>query len=267
MSGRWRMVRTLAACLLAVQWSGLHACAQKAEPQMVEMKFRTLRAIPSQQSAVIILEEAGGGRFLPIYIDENQAVSIYFAQRGEAPSRPLTHDLFVKVMKTLKAGLDRVVITDLREGVYYADLVVQRGDEQISIDARPSDAIALALRFRAPIFASEKLLEEHPTGGAGKPSVEQVTQPEWGLVVQALTPAMQKFFEKQKGLLIADVIENSPADRAGLAPGDLLVEVAGKKLSTLAQFREAVGAVGKKTEVLLRIWREGQSLEFTLKLK
>lgn len=112
--------------------------------------------LPSQQP-IVLLKEADGERFLPIWIGAVEATAIAFAQQGVVPPRPLTHDLLKDVVLALGAQLTAVQIVDLREGVYYADLVFSSGTR---VSARPSDAIALALRANVPVFSEEAVLDE-----------------------------------------------------------------------------------------------------------
>ena len=109
--------------------------------------------MPSNQP-IILLKEVDGVRYLPIWVGAVEASAIAFAQQGLVPSRPLTHDLFTSVLDILKAKVIQVEITDLIAGVFYAELHLTGG---LKISARPSDAIALALRAAAPITASEGL--------------------------------------------------------------------------------------------------------------
>jgi uncharacterized protein len=106
---------------------------------------------------IVLLKEASGDRYLPIWIGAVEATAIAFAQQGVVPARPLTHDLLKDVLEALSAELTAVTITDLREGVYYADLQFATG---VTVSARPSDAIALAIRAGTPIYAEEAVLAE-----------------------------------------------------------------------------------------------------------
>ena len=112
--------------------------------------------MPSNQP-IVLLKELDGVRYLPIWLGAAEATAIAFAQQEVLPPRPLTHDLFKNVLDTLKVNLQTVYLTELKDGVFYAQLNFGEGE---SISARPSDAIALALRTGSPILASEELLEE-----------------------------------------------------------------------------------------------------------
>jgi len=116
--------------------------------------------LPTNQP-IVLLKEAGGVRFLPIWIGAGEATAIAIALEGVQPQRPLTHDLLRITTETLGATVDRVVITQLRDGIYYADLVLRRGEaDEVTVSSRPSDAIALAARTESPIFVDPSVLDE-----------------------------------------------------------------------------------------------------------
>ncbi len=127
---------------------------------MVEMKLDALRVeIPSNNPILLLQEKAGSKRTLVIYIGPAEAQAIAFAQQSISTPRPMTHDLIVDLMEALGATLDYVVVTALRERTFYAELhlVTTSGRRQVS--ARPSDAVAIAVRASCPIFAEEDLIE------------------------------------------------------------------------------------------------------------
>ncbi len=126
---------------------------------MVEVVVKSLGLDRASSTPVVILEEKEGERVLPIWIGPGEASAIAMELAGMKFSRPLTHDLFVSVVGGLGGKLRRVHITRVVDNTYYAELIIQRGDELISIDARPSDSIAIALRMNATILTSEELLE------------------------------------------------------------------------------------------------------------
>lgn len=112
--------------------------------------------MPSSQP-ILLLREVDGERYLPIWIGAGEATAIAFAQQGVAPPRPLTHDLMRNLLEALGSQLTQVKITELRDGVFYADLVLDSG---VEVSARPSDAVALALRTGSPIYGAEPVLDE-----------------------------------------------------------------------------------------------------------
>jgi bifunctional DNase/RNase len=128
--------------------------------------------IPANTPMVLLQEQQGEQRLLPIMIGGAEASAIHYALEGVEPPRPLTHDLFVNVLERLGVSLDRVVVTEIRDHTFYADLhlVTPSGPQVVS--SRPSDAIALAVRFGAPLFAAEELLDEVGQRPAPEPEEE-----------------------------------------------------------------------------------------------
>jgi bifunctional DNase/RNase len=126
---------------------------------MVEVKVQSLGLDRTSNTPVVILQEVDGTRVLPIWIGPGEASAIAMELAGMKYSRPLTHDLFASVIMGLGGSLQRVMITKVIEHTYYAELIVQRDAEIISIDARPSDSIAIALRMSAQMYTTEDLLE------------------------------------------------------------------------------------------------------------
>lgn len=112
--------------------------------------------LPSKQP-IVLLKEVGGERYLPIWIGAVEATAIAFAQEGITTARPMTHDLMRDVLRALQTDLSRVTITDLQDGVFFATLVFGNG---IEVSARPSDAIALAMRMGVPVYGEEAVLAE-----------------------------------------------------------------------------------------------------------
>jgi bifunctional DNase/RNase len=126
---------------------------------MMEVTVASLGLDKTSSTPVVILKEKDGERLLPIWIGPGEASAIAMELAGIHFARPLTHDLFAAVVRGLESSLVRVLITKVVDNTYYASLVFSRNGEFISIDSRPSDSIALALRAEAPIFADENLLE------------------------------------------------------------------------------------------------------------
>ena len=140
---------------------------------MVEMQVREIQA-NSGTCHRVVLQEKEGVSYLHIMIGPNESAAISAAHNGQKPVRPLSYDLACSFLDETQARIDRVEITALREGIYYAEILLQSADGTTSpIDSRPSDAIALALRADAPIFASENVLKERAENG-----LEQVGSPE-----------------------------------------------------------------------------------------
>ncbi len=128
--------------------------------------------MPSNQP-IVLLKEVEGTTFLPIWVGSVEATAIAFAQQDLRPQRPLTHDLIVDLMETSGARLTAVHITDMRDGIFFAEMLMRNSEGPLEpLSARPSDAIAVALRTKTNILVSQELLEkagiEIPAPGAGE---------------------------------------------------------------------------------------------------
>ena len=141
---------------------------------MVEVVVARLGLDSSTNSYVLILQEKGGQRLLPIWIGQPEAESIVMQMHNIKRVRPLTHDLCKSLILGLGGALRRVQITRVEKNTYYAELHITRGDSVVQVDARPSDSIAIALRLAAPIFAPESLLTEVATEEDGEESGGEV---------------------------------------------------------------------------------------------
>jgi hypothetical protein len=130
--------------------------------RVVEVRVNGLILEHKTQQNIVILREAEGQRILPIWIGPGEAQAIRRILSEEPFPRPLTHDLVYIMLEGLKAKITRVIISDLRENTFFASIVVERESQVLSIDARPSDSIAMALRAKAPMYVNEKLLQPAP---------------------------------------------------------------------------------------------------------
>lgn len=122
--------------------------------------------VPDNTPVLILREQLGRKRILPIMIGNPEASSIHFALEGVKAPRPMTHDLFVDVLKALGVTLQRVVVTEVRDHTYYAELFLHTSSGIKTVSSRPSDALALAARTGADIFATEELLDAVGQDGA-----------------------------------------------------------------------------------------------------
>jgi uncharacterized protein len=109
---------------------------------------------------IVLLKTADGNKFLPIWIGHPEAAAILMRLQGAQTPRPMTHDLLTEMLAQLEARVVRIAVTELRDNTFYAQITVAVNGTEIEIDSRPSDAIALAVRVDAPIFAAEAVIEE-----------------------------------------------------------------------------------------------------------
>jgi len=209
------------SALIAVAAAGLAWAA--ADP--VEVEVRGVQLDPTTGSPVVQLVEKGkAGRALPIWIGPFEAQAIAAEMQGMPLPRPLTHDLMKRLVESLGGRLDHVVIGDLRDNTYFATLHLAGADgKDIAIDARPSDAIALALRLHGPILVADEVFAKSRATHVS-PAAAHV----WGLTVQDLTPDIAAFFKASaaKGVLVSDVGDDADAHEA--LRGDVITALDGE---------------------------------------
>jgi bifunctional DNase/RNase len=109
---------------------------------------------------IVLLKTAEGNKFLPIWIGHPEAAAILMKLQGATTPRPMTHDLVTDMLAQLDAQVVRITVTELRDSTFYAQITVQQDGSEIDVDSRPSDAIALAVRTSAPIFAADDVIDE-----------------------------------------------------------------------------------------------------------
>lgn len=127
---------------------------------MIEMKVAGIALDAASRSPIVLLRDGSERRQLPIYIAQDQARAIIAALENQTPQRPLTHDLIVNLLEDWDMALERVVIHSLQDNTFYAILTVRQGEIRKELDARPSDAIAIALRTRSPIWVMEEVVAD-----------------------------------------------------------------------------------------------------------
>jgi uncharacterized protein len=125
----------------------------------IEMTIKGLMLDPVTTMPILILRDENGQRMLPIWIGPNEAQAIASQIENEAPQRPMTHDLLRDIIHTLDGSVQKVVVCDLKDNTFFALIHLLVRGEAVTVDARPSDAIALALRTRAPIFVEESVID------------------------------------------------------------------------------------------------------------
>ncbi len=151
---------------------------------MVEVTIDSVRVSLMSQHRIVVLKETGSTRFLPIWIGPFEADAITIELQSVEVARPLTHDLLKATIEQLGAEIIEVSITDLRSDTFYAEISLRLNGRRLAVDARPSDAIALAVRARVPVYVSSEVMEqagitpeEDLEGSALPPSAEQAVEP------------------------------------------------------------------------------------------
>ncbi len=135
-----------------------------AGDELVEMVVESVRVHMLSSRHVVILKETARDRYLPIWIGPWEASAIAMNLQGLTPERPLTHDLFATTLRELGVVVERVIISDLADETFHARLVLEGSGKTVEVDARPSDALALAVRIKVPIFAAGSVLDQAGLG-------------------------------------------------------------------------------------------------------
>jgi bifunctional DNase/RNase len=135
----------------------------------IEVRIRGLMMDPSTNMPIVMLKDVASDSVIPIWVGIFEANAIAIEIEKMAAPRPMTHDLARNLIRHLNASLERVVITEIKDETFHAVLWLRQGDEQVMIDARPSDALALALRSDCPIFVAEQVMQSARLNTSGSP--------------------------------------------------------------------------------------------------
>ena len=228
-----------------------------APEQAVLMEVKQVVLDPTNQTPVVIL--TGGGQLLPIWIGPAEAASISRAIEGRPLARPNTHDLIRNLLEGLGATPERVTITELRGSTYFAVMTVKRGRRRISIDSRPSDAIAVALRTGTPIYATPQVLEQGlRLDGPALPQGESAARM-MGMHMQDLTAELAGLFGTalREGILVAHVERDSLASRLGFRRGDVITGVDGKTVRNTRELEVSLHSHADRRPQTIRLERNG----------
>jgi len=145
---------------------------------MVEVRLRAVRVDLQSNTPVLLLQETDGeGRTLPIFIGTPEAAAIAYALQGVTMPRPMTHDLMRDVLSSLDVEIERVVITELQNSTYYAELRLRRGSDVTVVSSRPSDAVAVAVRTGSPLFVADELMDSEGIMPASDATDEEEKEP------------------------------------------------------------------------------------------
>ena len=227
----------------------------------VEVQVKALRLDPDAGSPVVQLVEKGGqGRSLPIWVGLFEAQAIAVELEGVAQPRPSTHDLMKQIVLALDARLDRVTVSQLQHDTYLARLELERsGGQHVSVDARPSDAIALALRLRRPIFVESSVF------AASGEATGAPTQA-FGISAQDLTPDLAEVLQAPglHGALVTDVDPKSPARK--LHRADVVTGVDGEAVNSARDLVAQFERHGEGQAMRVAVRREGRPLEVRVRV-
>ena len=158
----------------------------------VEMKVAGITVDPFSNSPIVILKEVEGTKALPIWIGVLEASAIAAELGNVKPPRPMTHDLMRDILNHLSVNVEKIEVNDLKDNTFYATIYLMIGNENLAIDSRPSDAMALALRTASPIFVSEEVIKESRTidleNAMGDSDMQKDEAEKWAEILENLSP-------------------------------------------------------------------------------
>ncbi|QTF94356.1 MAG: bifunctional nuclease family protein [Halomonas sp. BM-2019] len=254
-------------CLLLLAWpAGTTAARELAvDPDtMVEVEVATVGTAGLTGVPVVLLREPGAREVIPIFIGVTEANAILRALAGERPPRPLTHELLGDVLEGVEAVLSRVYVDALTDSTFLGmlELTLSGRDEPVRIDSRPSDAIALALTAGASIHVAPEVLEA--ARQIEYQGFDDQVVVALGITVTPLDDDLREALglPDRTGVLVSDV--SGEAAEAGLAPGDLLLEVNGETPESPLNFLELVRDTSEGEPARLRVWQQGEIFEVEL---
>lgn len=203
--------------LCGKSWAADIGSVALEQGDLLQVKVHRLVLDPMSKQPVVMLTDFMKERALLMWIDVFVASAIQSELQGTHHNRPLTHDLLEDIIKQAGVKIHRIVITHEKANIYYATVRMEKEGTPIEIDARPSDSIVLALKFKIPIYVSESLFKEKsiPLGE------EEDIAENYGLRLQDLTPSLAKAFsfDSENGVLVSDVREGSHAEKDGIERG------------------------------------------------
>jgi bifunctional DNase/RNase len=230
------------------------------QPEMLQVKVFRLIVDPNSKKPVVSLSDSREERALFIWIDFFEARAIYSEIQGVKHLRPLTHDLLERIIKKVNGKIHHIVITHVKENIYYATIVIEKEDSLVEIDARPSDSIVMALKFKAPIFVSKTLFKDLSLPIGEQKEIEEA----YGLTLQNLTPSLANYlsYDSNQGVLVSNVRKGSRADQDGIEIGDIFVEVEGQTIDNVMSMKDALAKI--KTSAKANIFRKSRLISITL---
>jgi uncharacterized protein len=257
----------LLAASIAVGCAGVIGCAggrgARHHDALAPVEVTSVGFDRDSATHYVVLREHPGGRTLPILIGDDEARAIMFEMRGVKPDRPLTYELLRDVIEQTGNRVDRVVIADMRDEIYFARIYLDHG--RYVLDSRPSDAIALAVGAKAPIFVADKLFQSVNQLAPGVAAPVK-TAYAFGLTVQELTPELAQYFgvDPDSGVVVADL---GPVVGKDLERGDIITNVEGHEIRNPGEFTASMKSLsGTPRSVSITVHRGDATRVVTLNL-
>jgi bifunctional DNase/RNase len=243
----------------------LVAISKETPPPFIEMEVKGVRLDAVGQSPVVILADKEGKKALPIWIGLLEANAIDRELKNIATTRPMTHDLLHSILTQVQVKVKEVKIIDLKDQTYYATLSLKLNKGVIEVDARPSDAMILALKSKIPILVAAKILDEQGILLTKKNAFGE----RYGIRIQELTPSLAPHFnfKSKKGVLVAEVLPGSVSETSGIKAGDIITKVNSKEVGSVQEFEEMFDKAKAGDSLRILLFRDEKLQEVNLLLK
>jgi uncharacterized protein len=243
----------------------LVAISKETPPPFIEMEVKGVRLDAVGQSPVVILADKEGKKALPIWIGLLEANAIDRELKNIATTRPMTHDLLHSILTQVQIKVKEVKIIDLKDQTYYATLSLKLNKGVIEVDARPSDAMILALKSKIPILVAAKILDEQGILLTKKNAFGE----RYGIRIQELTPSLAPHFnfKSKKGVLVAEVLPGSVSETSGIKAGDIITKVNSKEVGSVQEFEEMFDKAKAGDSLRILLFRDEKLQEVNLFLK
>lgn len=243
----------------------LVAISKETPPPFIEMEVKGVRLDAIGHNPVVLLADKEGKKALPIWIGLLEANAIDKELKNITSPRPMTHDLLHSILTQVQVKVKEVKIVDLKDRTYYATLFLKLSKGVIEVDARPSDAIIIALKSKIPILVSTKVLDEQGIALTKKNAFGE----RYGIRIQELTPALAYHFnfKDKKGVLVAEVLPGSISEASGMKAGDIITKVNSKEVGSVQEFEEMFDTVKVGDSLRILLFRDEKFQEVSLVLK
>ncbi len=257
----WKICLAVALLISLV----LTATCKETLPPFIEMDVKGVRLDAIGHSPVVFLADKEERKVLPIWIGLLEANAIDKELKNTTSPRPMTHDLLHSILTQVQVKVKEVRIVALKDNTYYATLFLESNKGIIEVDARPSDAVILALKSKIPILVAAKILDEQGIAVTEKSAHGE----RYGIRIQELTPALASHFnfKNRKGVLVAEVVPSSVSEAAGIKAGDIITKLNSKEVGSVQEFEVIFDKLGPDNSVRILLFRDNKSREVDLSLK
>lgn len=243
----------------------LVAISKETSPPFIEMEVKGVKLEPLGHTPVVLLADREGKKALPIWIGLLEGNAIDKELKNITSPRPMTHDLLHSILTQVHVKVKEVKIVDLKDHTYFATLFLKVNKGVIEVDARPSDAIVLALKAKIPILVSAKILDEQGITLTQKNSFGE----RYGIRIQELTPALASHFnfKGKKGVLVSEVSPSSKSEASGIKAGDIVTKINSKEIGSVQDFEEMFDTIKAGDWLRILFFREDKFQEINFFLK